>query len=315
MKEIPAGFVVQVKCNNCTCINGVISCTEKQCDKPCEWSNWAPSGPCSVTCGKGKRTYKRVVDKPAEYDGEKCTGKDTLVKECNAGPCPCEENEEYDDSNKCEATCKDHNNPTGQVATNCQPTCKCKDGFFREGEKCVNGTTCEVCKVNGTVIQPGHTWTKPDGMCQVCNCKLGKESCNEVCNNNTLSCATGERKVLVPGTSCCFRCENEPPKKCVACKLTQQTLSVADLAPALFGCPEAQKARVTVSRCAGSCPAGREVADVWIDGVMNAPSKTCSCCSGDKSTKTSETVTCNGTKHKIQIQQYSGCSCKPCGGK
>ncbi|XP_067408301.1 properdin [Emydura macquarii macquarii] len=54
------------------------------------WSNWKPSSPCSVTCGVGRMTEKRLCNNPApQHGGKACPGLDTRSQFCSTKiPCP-----------------------------------------------------------------------------------------------------------------------------------------------------------------------------------------------------------------------------------
>ncbi|XP_044844305.1 properdin [Mauremys mutica] len=54
------------------------------------WSNWETSSPCSVTCGLGRVTQKRLCNNPApRHGGKACLGLNTRSYFCNTKtPCP-----------------------------------------------------------------------------------------------------------------------------------------------------------------------------------------------------------------------------------
>uniref|UniRef100_A0A8C0J3R3 Complement factor properdin n=1 Tax=Chelonoidis abingdonii TaxID=106734 RepID=A0A8C0J3R3_CHEAB len=54
------------------------------------WSNWETSSPCSVTCGLGRITQKRLCNNPApQHGGKACLGLNTRSHFCNTKiPCP-----------------------------------------------------------------------------------------------------------------------------------------------------------------------------------------------------------------------------------
>ena len=43
---------------------------------------------CSVTCGGGVTSWKKVKTEEAQHGGKKCTGDEEVKKECNVDPCP-----------------------------------------------------------------------------------------------------------------------------------------------------------------------------------------------------------------------------------
>ncbi|XP_070582937.1 LOW QUALITY PROTEIN: SCO-spondin-like [Erythrolamprus reginae] len=62
-------------CNNCTCSNGKLVCTEKPCSVPGGWCDWVPWSPCSRTCGSEVATRYRTCSCPkAQHGGPECEG-------------------------------------------------------------------------------------------------------------------------------------------------------------------------------------------------------------------------------------------------
>ena len=56
----------------------------------CIWSEWLDTD-CSVTCGKGTKTLRRIERKPAEIeDGGTCSGSNEKIEPCDTRiPCKC----------------------------------------------------------------------------------------------------------------------------------------------------------------------------------------------------------------------------------
>ncbi|KAM8881275.1 SCO-spondin isoform 1-T4 [Synchiropus picturatus] len=81
-----AGSSHQVDCNNCSCSNGQLLCTNHSCQAACTWSAWSSWASCSVSCGTGQRTrYRSLI---SEMDGTDCQFEEVHHKPCDPGPCP-----------------------------------------------------------------------------------------------------------------------------------------------------------------------------------------------------------------------------------
>ena len=64
----------------------------------CDFTEWTPYGPCSVTCGVGQRARVRSVRGITDaVDDLKCTGNLTQVERCDAGPCTGQSNAQDDE--------------------------------------------------------------------------------------------------------------------------------------------------------------------------------------------------------------------------
>uniref|UniRef100_A0A665VKH1 SCO-spondin n=1 Tax=Echeneis naucrates TaxID=173247 RepID=A0A665VKH1_ECHNA len=76
----------QVDCNNCSCTDGQLLCTNHSCQHICIWSSWSSWASCSVSCGQGQRTrYRSLVP---ENEGTDCQFEEVQHKSCDPGPCP-----------------------------------------------------------------------------------------------------------------------------------------------------------------------------------------------------------------------------------
>ncbi|KAI3355049.1 hypothetical protein L3Q82_017927, partial [Scortum barcoo] len=81
-----AGSWHQVDCNNCSCSDGQLLCTNHSCQATCVWSSWSSWAPCSVSCGQGQRTrYRSLI---SETEGTDCQFEEVQHKSCDPGPCP-----------------------------------------------------------------------------------------------------------------------------------------------------------------------------------------------------------------------------------
>uniref|UniRef100_A0A3Q1FCU8 SCO-spondin n=1 Tax=Acanthochromis polyacanthus TaxID=80966 RepID=A0A3Q1FCU8_9TELE len=81
-----AGSWHQMDCNNCSCTDGQLLCTNHSCQPACVWSSWSNWSPCSVSCGEGQRTrYRSLIP---ETEGLDCHFEEVQHKPCKPGPCP-----------------------------------------------------------------------------------------------------------------------------------------------------------------------------------------------------------------------------------
>uniref|UniRef100_A0A3Q3NA32 SCO-spondin n=1 Tax=Mastacembelus armatus TaxID=205130 RepID=A0A3Q3NA32_9TELE len=81
-----AGSWHQVDCNNCSCNDGQLFCTNHSCHSTCVWSSWSSWASCSVSCGQGQRTrYRSLIP---ETEGTDCQFEEVQHKSCEPGPCP-----------------------------------------------------------------------------------------------------------------------------------------------------------------------------------------------------------------------------------
>ncbi|KTG00143.1 hypothetical protein cypCar_00050162, partial [Cyprinus carpio] len=83
-----AGSTHQVDCNNCSCADGRLTCTNHTCtgEHSCTWSSWSTWASCSSTCGPGQRTRFRSL--VPEDDGANCQFEEVQHKPCDLGACP-----------------------------------------------------------------------------------------------------------------------------------------------------------------------------------------------------------------------------------
>ncbi|KAK7881858.1 hypothetical protein WMY93_030267 [Mugilogobius chulae] len=82
-----AGSSHQAECNNCSCSDGQLLCTNHSCQTAtCAWSSWSNWAPCSTSCGRGQRTrYRSLIP---ETEGADCQFEEVQHKPCDPGLCP-----------------------------------------------------------------------------------------------------------------------------------------------------------------------------------------------------------------------------------
>ncbi|XP_056594756.1 SCO-spondin [Triplophysa dalaica] len=81
-----AGSTHQVGCNNCSCADGTLTCSNHTCAGTCTWSSWSNWASCSSTCGPGRRTrFRSLVSESADVD---CQFEEVQHKSCDPGLCP-----------------------------------------------------------------------------------------------------------------------------------------------------------------------------------------------------------------------------------
>ncbi|XP_062907004.1 SCO-spondin [Mobula hypostoma] len=81
------GSMQQVDCNNCTCTDGQITCSNNICQtSDCAWSHWSAWSSCSITCGIGTRS--RFRSSTSESLESECNQDQVQTKQCDQGQCP-----------------------------------------------------------------------------------------------------------------------------------------------------------------------------------------------------------------------------------
>uniref|UniRef100_A0A8C6KIV3 Thrombospondin-1 n=1 Tax=Nothobranchius furzeri TaxID=105023 RepID=A0A8C6KIV3_NOTFU len=141
-----AGVITRIRlCNSPTPQLGGKDCmgegrqTEKCQKSPCpingNWGPWSPWGTCSLSCGGGVQTRKRLCNDPAPlYGGKECVG-DAIDKQmCNKKSCPIDGCL----SNPCFSGAKCTSLPDGSWKCG-----KCPVGYTGNGVKCKDVDECK----------------------------------------------------------------------------------------------------------------------------------------------------------------------------
>uniref|UniRef100_A0A8C4HH99 Thrombospondin 1b n=1 Tax=Dicentrarchus labrax TaxID=13489 RepID=A0A8C4HH99_DICLA len=141
-----AGVITRIRlCNSPTPQLGGKDCegegrqTEKCQKSPCpingNWGPWSPWDTCTLTCGGGVQTRKRLCNDPApKYGGKECVGDAKDTQMCNKKACPIDGCL----SNPCFAGAKCTSFPDGSWKCG-----KCPAGYSGNGIKCKDVDECK----------------------------------------------------------------------------------------------------------------------------------------------------------------------------
>ncbi|CAG5895700.1 unnamed protein product [Menidia menidia] len=207
---LPPGTTVHHLCNTCVCQGGVFNCTSEPCDVDCAWSGWSPWSPCSVSCGTGRRSSSRSVQRQGQYGGAPCEGRSLRTSTCLAPDCACPDGEQWkrrvsEEAPLCERSCQDIYSSSPVNCSRFTDGCVCQEGSYRNPEGgCVIPALCP-CHDQGVLWEAGSEWAEG---CLSCSCVNGRKRCQSRCP--PLHCREGEVKVEEPG-SCCPVCRREFP--------------------------------------------------------------------------------------------------------
>uniref|UniRef100_A0AAQ5ZBS5 Thrombospondin 1b n=1 Tax=Amphiprion ocellaris TaxID=80972 RepID=A0AAQ5ZBS5_AMPOC len=110
-------------------------CQKSACPINGNWGPWSPWDTCTVTCGGGGQTRKRLCNDPApKYGGKECVGDAKETQKCNKKACPIDGCL----SNPCFAGAKCTSFPDGSWKCG-----KCPGGYTGNGIKCKDIDECK----------------------------------------------------------------------------------------------------------------------------------------------------------------------------
>uniref|UniRef100_A0A7N8XLD8 Thrombospondin 1b n=1 Tax=Mastacembelus armatus TaxID=205130 RepID=A0A7N8XLD8_9TELE len=111
------------------------TCQKSPCPINGNWGPWSPWDTCSLTCGGGAQTRKRLCNDPApQYGGKDCLGDAKDTQMCNKKACPIDGCL----SNPCFAGAKCTSFPDGSWKCG-----KCPAGYTGNGIKCKDVDECK----------------------------------------------------------------------------------------------------------------------------------------------------------------------------
>uniref|UniRef100_A0A3Q3F4P0 SCO-spondin n=1 Tax=Labrus bergylta TaxID=56723 RepID=A0A3Q3F4P0_9LABR len=167
------------------------ACFPRACPVNGHWSEWTEWSECDAQCGGGVRQRNRTCSAPPPKNGGKeCEGMTLQSQSCNSQPCTkdtgtqtgCVNNMVLVTESDCRAgrvepcppTCS-HLSSTSNCTEACILGCRCPDGLYLQGGRCVNASQC-VCVWNGQTLQPGQIIIKYH--CTTCVCQDGQVTCD-----------------------------------------------------------------------------------------------------------------------------------------
>ncbi|XP_055887145.1 uncharacterized protein LOC106059343 [Biomphalaria glabrata] len=173
-----------------TCANESQPCIKEGCTTPMvcpgPWSSWSE---CYANC---QQTRKRICDVRCGKDCDEfslsenriCPG--CITVSSTTAP-TCEENEipacvsHYD---QCLESCVRYRRNSScdslKDDIHCIDTCKCKEGFLRDGnDNCVPNRSCECYPDNNSTVSIPHDYITKPSKCVSCTCNEGDYICKE----------------------------------------------------------------------------------------------------------------------------------------
>ncbi|KAH3791376.1 hypothetical protein DPMN_144860, partial [Dreissena polymorpha] len=152
-------------------------CLNRGCPVSGNWGIWLPWEQCSVTCGLGRRTRRRLCNNPwPQLGGAPCEGEDLQTEVCDSGHCAVAGDwGGWSQWQPCSSTCGDGIQARSRTCNSPSPS---NGGRFCRGSD-TESQTCKVaeCAVDGQWGNWGY-WAP----CSL-SCGGGSRSRQRLCNN------------------------------------------------------------------------------------------------------------------------------------
>ncbi|XP_078703551.1 SCO-spondin-like [Branchiostoma floridae x Branchiostoma belcheri] len=227
--QYPAGSLVTISCNNCTCEHGRFQCTDQTCDVDCTWNPWSHWSDCTKSCGVGIRTRQRTYQEP-QGNSVKCRDMsyNTETEACNTEACSVDgEWSTWSTWSECDATCGGGNTRRSRTCSDPSPKnggLEC-EGLAQEvavcnaepcGPECPEGQVPDMC-VNecGYRCEDYHqteVCVEEEDCIPGCRCPSGLLLQHGECVPPPLcECVDNRGNIVAPGTVVQHDCNNWSP--------------------------------------------------------------------------------------------------------
>ncbi|XP_069932953.1 SCO-spondin [Oryctolagus cuniculus] len=194
-RELVPAEVVQLDCQNCTCVNGSLVCPHQMCPVLGPWSAWST---CSAPCGGG--TMKRHRSCQEHPGGAPCQAQDTEQwQACSLQPCPeCPPGQVLTScATLCPHLCSHLQPGTVCVQEPCQPGCGCPSGQLLHNGTCVPPAACPCPQLT---LPWGLNLTLEEQAQELPPGTMLTQNCTRcVCQGGAFSCSLTDCQVCPPG--------------------------------------------------------------------------------------------------------------------